>query len=164
MPLHSILTGADLHEPKGADSASQNTVYIADGNGSGTWSLFSTASLGSSFKNVNTIFLSGQVPDLSTNGSEYLVPVPVNMVINSITYTLTNAISVAAGALIVTNPGVGNAATIIIPFAGTTEGTTGQVTISTNNVVAAGSYIKVVAATGSTTACKVSFVIAATIT
>lgn len=164
MSLHSELTGADLHEPKGASSASQNTIYVADGNGSGNWILLTTNSLGNSFHNQNTIFLSGQVPDLSTNGSSYLVPVPVNMVINSFTYTLANAITTAEGALIVTNPGVGNAATIGIAFAGTTEGTTGTVTISTNNVVAAGSYIKVVAATGSTGTCKVSFVITGTIT
>lgn len=34
---HSTLTGAELHEPKGADSASANTVYVADGAGSGAW-------------------------------------------------------------------------------------------------------------------------------
>lgn len=34
---HSALTGADLHEPKGAAGASANTVYVATGAGSGTW-------------------------------------------------------------------------------------------------------------------------------
>jgi len=38
MPLHKDLTGADLHEPKGAASASAGQVYTADGAGSGTWS------------------------------------------------------------------------------------------------------------------------------
>jgi len=37
MPLHSALTGSDLHEPKGAASAAANTVYQANGLGSGTW-------------------------------------------------------------------------------------------------------------------------------
>jgi len=35
---HANLTGAELHEPKGADSASAGMVYIADGAGSGSWS------------------------------------------------------------------------------------------------------------------------------
>ena len=35
--LHSSLTGADAHEPKGADTATEGQVYIADGAGSGTW-------------------------------------------------------------------------------------------------------------------------------
>lgn len=34
---HSTLTGADLHEPKGADTANSDTVYRADGAGSGAW-------------------------------------------------------------------------------------------------------------------------------
>lgn len=35
--LHKNLTGTDLHEPKGADAAAANAVYVADGAGSGTW-------------------------------------------------------------------------------------------------------------------------------
>lgn len=37
MPIHSTMTGADLHEPKGIESASLNTAYVADGLGSGQW-------------------------------------------------------------------------------------------------------------------------------
>lgn len=37
MPEHKDLTGANLHEPKGADSASEGQIYIADGLGSGVW-------------------------------------------------------------------------------------------------------------------------------
>lgn len=35
--LHSQLTGADLHEPKGIDTALAGEVYVADGAGSGSW-------------------------------------------------------------------------------------------------------------------------------
>lgn len=35
---HNIITDPDLHEPKGASSASSGRVYIADGAGSGNWS------------------------------------------------------------------------------------------------------------------------------
>lgn len=34
---HSSLTGSNLHEPKGAASASAGMVYIADGAASGAW-------------------------------------------------------------------------------------------------------------------------------
>lgn len=37
MSVHASLTGLNLHEPKGADAASANTVYVSDGLGSGTW-------------------------------------------------------------------------------------------------------------------------------
>jgi len=35
--LHKDLTGADLHEPKGAAAASSGQVYVANGAGSGAW-------------------------------------------------------------------------------------------------------------------------------
>lgn len=41
---HSSLTGAELHEPKGADTANAGEVYIADGNGSGSWGSVGTSS------------------------------------------------------------------------------------------------------------------------
>lgn len=34
---HSTLTGAELHEPKGAESATLGSVYTSDGSGSGEW-------------------------------------------------------------------------------------------------------------------------------
>lgn len=34
---HSTLTGAELHEPKGVDSANANEIYVANGSGSGVW-------------------------------------------------------------------------------------------------------------------------------
>lgn len=37
MPDHNILTGAELHEPKGVSTADSGTIYIADGAGSGEW-------------------------------------------------------------------------------------------------------------------------------
>ena len=53
---HSALTGANLHEPKGADSASNNTVYVSDGAGSGAWQKAevddSTASTNGSVRDV----------------------------------------------------------------------------------------------------------------
>lgn len=35
--VHRNLTGADLHEPKGADTALAGRVYVSDGAGSGSW-------------------------------------------------------------------------------------------------------------------------------
>lgn len=35
--LHKNLTDPQLHEPKGLSTAEENTVYVADGYGSGAW-------------------------------------------------------------------------------------------------------------------------------
>ena len=34
---HNLITGSDLHEPKGADTAAVDKVYVSDGAGSGAW-------------------------------------------------------------------------------------------------------------------------------
>lgn len=45
MPLHSGLTGASLHECKGADSATTGTVRVSDGAGSGSWTTIGNAAV-----------------------------------------------------------------------------------------------------------------------
>lgn len=47
---HSALTGSNLHEPKGASTATVSTVYVSDGVGSGAWSTLGVASLASAAK------------------------------------------------------------------------------------------------------------------
>ena len=59
---HSTLTGSDLHEPKGASSASTGQVYIANGSGSGAWTA-----------HHNRCVLNVQLTDISTGSSCYVV-------------------------------------------------------------------------------------------
>lgn len=42
MADHKILTDPELHEPKGISTAVADTVYVADGSGSGTWTNLSS--------------------------------------------------------------------------------------------------------------------------
>lgn len=42
MVEHVNIPNAQLHEPKGASTASEGMVYVADGAGSGTWTLWPT--------------------------------------------------------------------------------------------------------------------------
>lgn len=39
---HKLLTGTDLHEPKGVASATAGKVYVSDGAGSGVWTTINT--------------------------------------------------------------------------------------------------------------------------
>lgn len=52
--VHKNLTGADLHEPKGADTALANQVYVSNGSGSGSW-------LAASSIITNTVFSTGDL-------------------------------------------------------------------------------------------------------
>lgn len=40
--VHKNLTGADLHEPKGADTALNGQVYVSNGSGGGVWTTASS--------------------------------------------------------------------------------------------------------------------------
>lgn len=40
---HASLTGSNLHEPKGADTATLGTVYVSNGAGSGSWESVGTS-------------------------------------------------------------------------------------------------------------------------
>lgn len=42
---HNLITGSDLHEPKGVAAAGANHVYVANGSGSGTWQTVASGSL-----------------------------------------------------------------------------------------------------------------------
>jgi hypothetical protein len=42
---HSVLTGSDLHEPKGVAAAAANRVYVSNGAASGTWSQVPAAAI-----------------------------------------------------------------------------------------------------------------------
>lgn len=47
--VHRNLTGADLHEPKGADTALSGQVYVSNGVGSGSWTDASSIITNSAF-------------------------------------------------------------------------------------------------------------------
>jgi len=69
---HKNLSGASLHEPKGVAAAGSGTAYIANGSGSGAW----TDPL-ASINNKNLIVVTATIPDLSTSGSQAVIPAPL---------------------------------------------------------------------------------------
>lgn len=64
MAVHSALTGADLHEPKGVASAGAGGVYVANGAGSGVWTLIN---------NSNKVYLTTRLEDISSAKSTFMV-------------------------------------------------------------------------------------------
>ena len=73
MPIkHKDLTGNELHEPKGAENASANTVYIADGSGSGSWSFITRVSFSSGFSSTtkSSVVLSSTSDEFTLRNDE----------------------------------------------------------------------------------------------
>ena len=82
MTVHRNLTGADLHEPKGVETALSGMVYVANGSGSGVWTsassiitntAFTTGDTKTTFKNVADsgwiMWAEGSIGDGSSSAS-----------------------------------------------------------------------------------------------
>lgn len=148
---HADLTGADLHELKGADSASASTVPVADGAGSHTWSLITSASIDDTdLININGYKLLAYIADVST-ASSILIPVVEAATLTKATAILSGAISAADATLTFTNStGPTTVGTLTITQSGSAEGTTFTFNPVSNNSFSANTYLKVATDGGST--------------
>lgn len=171
MVAHNTLTGADLHEPKGVASASADTVYVADGSGSGTWQKPEAGNI--TVADINTVFtgtdvetvlyelyqtqnlIEGQFTDISSVET-VLLPVPFDCTVLSIKMILAGAITGADSTVTVTRSDGAAMGNQIIAFAGSAEGTSFTFTPSGNDEFTGGThnYIKLVSDGGSTNTVK----------
>lgn len=143
MALHSTLTGADLHESKGVDSAPANTVYLANGAGSGTWTQVPASAIDTTtIKNLNKDFITVTIRDIATP-SVLVVPIAVNCTLTNAMSCITGAISGGDALLTLTRAGSSTIGTITIAASGSGEGILDTITTPTNNVFTAPSYLKI---------------------
>lgn len=146
--LHKDIGEADLHEPKGASTASVDTVYVSNGAGSGTWA-----------QAPYKAFLNVTISDLSTADTVYL-PSPVagtiskiySVIKNSIT-TGDSTISFLIGATPVTN------GDILVEYTGSAAGDIDSSTPSAANVLAVGDLISISTDGASNTTCQCNIII-----
>ena len=68
---HKNLTGSELHEPKGVETAGSGTAYIANGSGSGTWQ-----DPLASVNNKNLLIAMTEMGDISSPSSTVVIPNP----------------------------------------------------------------------------------------
>lgn len=133
---HRNLTGAQLHEPKGCETAGAGTVYVADGAGSGSWS-----NLLATDRAANRIVLSHHFTDISNAQSVFLLT-PVSGVVRSIHVVLHGAITTANSIVDARINGINVVgSSITIPFSGSAAGQayssfpTGANDLTTNGVI-----------------------------
>ena|SRR5688500_13899728 len=122
MAEHSTLTGADLHEPKGAAAAAINTTYVANGAGSGSWQKIKPEHLHSNVLNVNKGKLYVEIPDISTASKHYVTFGNNAVTITRITTVLGGAITVADSIITFRKQGSTSMGTITVAFTGSAEG------------------------------------------
>lgn len=137
MTEHRLLTGASLHEPKGVENATQGQVYVADGNGSGSW-----VDRFSGINNLNTVILSGKVDDVSTPNSSFFVVAPLKANIVKVYATLSDTISTSASTMTLYKNNVAQTPTITIPTSGSGPGATTTTEITPNIPVVEGDVLE----------------------
>ncbi len=149
---HVNIADGERHEPKGASTATIDQVYASDGAASGSWREIPYS---------DTIIMD----DVST-ASFVLMPIPMNVTIQSIKYVLWGAITVADSTITVTD-GAGNAlGTQVIAFTGSGEGTVFTQTPSGNASIVASTekYLKFATNGNSSTTMPISITIKAKVT
>lgn len=164
MVAHASLTGADLHEPKGAASASANTVYVADGAGSGTWQKVSDDALDATqVFNINRDFITCTLLDVST-ASSVLIPISRSCTLSKVTSVIGAAITVADSTVTVTKKGGFTTGTLTISYTGSAKGDIDTLTPVSNNTYVAGDWIEIATDGASTTTATITFLLEFTLT
>lgn len=151
MAAHSTLSGADLHEPKGIESASANTVYKANGAGSGTWGKVGTSSLDTAqIFNTNKFYISYPIA-LISSATDFYIPIGPKSQVTNASVAVGNTFTTTDLTLTVYANGssVGN---VVLAASGSASGSRASFT-PTSHTVSAGGFIRVTtnAVTGSVT-------------
>ena len=145
---HKNLTDPELHEPKGASTATADQVYLADGGGSGSW-------------DFPEYLLNAEIEDISTAQSDWVVA-PYAGTVDKIYTVIDSAITVADANLSFEIAGTPiTSGDITVAFTGSAAGDVDSSTPTANNAVTAGQAIELITDGGSTDPCKakVTFVI-----
>lgn len=150
MPLHSALTGSDLHEPKGVAAAAVDRVYVSDGAGSGTWQKIESDQIDTaSIFNTNKGCFYLNIPDVTVADAFHIV-FPFAATVTRVTSVIAGAIATADETLTISKLGVGNLGTITIANAGSAEGDVDSLTPAANNTFTANQVLKIASGGAST--------------
>lgn len=138
MALHKDLTGAELHEPKGADTAASNAVYVANGSGSGVWTDRHDGHL-----IRNLYWLTDEIVDVSTVNSNCYFYVPKQSELVEVACVTTAPLTTADGTLSIYINGVLFADTVTLVQLGSVAGSLHKATMTTPNTIGPNSVIEV---------------------
>ena len=146
---HSSLTDPYLHEPKGVASASVGKVYVANGSGSGTW----TAK-----ESLVELSLEGYIENISTATTVY-VPIPFAGTVMKVVTVLEAAIGSSDATITVKNAAAASMGTITVTQSGSAAGDVDTLSPSSNNTVAADSFITITTDGASVNSAALRFVV-----
>lgn len=166
---HKNIVDPDIHEPKGASTASASTVYVADGAGSGTWKkVGATETNGDVSQKVATAITSGDVDisgrsyftvtlnDISTASSAFVAIPVTGGIIEEVNLVLGGTITTADATVSVKRSGGGVLGSVLIPFTASAGGLLFTISAPTNNATTATSVFEVLTNGASDTVASVT--------
>lgn len=136
--LHKDLTGAELHEPKGIETAASADVYVANGLGSGVWRNINADVVG-----LNEYSLTETLNDISTVNNRVYFRVPIKSELIGLSAVLDGAIATADSVLSIYINGILFGTSLTVPFATSGAGIASAVNIATTNTVLVGDVIEI---------------------
>lgn len=145
MAQHKDLTGAELHEPKGVETATSGQVYVANGSGSGAWTDKNSDNL-----LFNEYQLQNRIDDISTASSTWFY-IPRKSQMTRLAVILHGAITAANSVLTIYINGVLFTDSLTVTQAGSTAGSKYTLSIVTSHSIPANSTVEVRSDGGSTT-------------
>ena len=146
---HKDLTGTDLHEPKGVDTATVGQVYVADGVGSGAW-----ANPLSDVNNLNSVDVAGIIENVSDAGQNFMYVIPRTMSLTHLRATTDAALTAADDILSIYKNNVLQGQTLTLPYTTSGKGVVRTLTLSPTYSFVAGDTIEIRTDGGSGTAAR----------
>lgn len=161
---HASITDPHLHEPKGASTASNGTVYVSDGSGSGVWQIIGLDNLNYSaiqseiqgdlddgdLEVTGRYYITTVIADIST-ASTIVVPVIRNSTVIGASIVLGGAITDADASISFLNStGASMGSPVVVPFTSSAKGDQYTFTATGNNTLTGPTWIEVATDGGST--------------
>jgi hypothetical protein len=163
MPLHSALTGSELHENKGAAAASDNTVASVT-SGATVWRKVNTDMLDTSvIFDTNKQVLQAVIDDVSTAETVY-VYFPFDCTVTNVDTVLQAAITTADSIITLKNNGGTTMDTITVAYTGSAAGDIDTAIALANNTFIAGERMSIATDGGSTGTAKLFISVYVTVT
>lgn len=154
---HSDITDPQIHEPKGASTAAQNTVYVANGAGTGAWmkpgldqidTVTLYADVQSELDNgglgvTGRFFVTARLDDISTAGS-VIIPLIQDCTVVGASFVLGAAITTADAVVNVKNSsGATMGSPVTILNSSSSKGDQYAFTATGNNAIIGPSWMEI---------------------
>ena len=170
---HVDITDPNIHEPKGAAGASVNTVYVANGSGSGTWRKITDADVDQGnlqqfvqdsldqgdIEFTGKFYMTGVITDVSAVSSR-IIPLIEDCMVLGARFVLGGAITTANATIQVKNSaGATMGPDVTVAYTSSAKGDGYSFTATGNNVLVGPTWMEITSDGGSDTSQPLYFTI-----